>query len=221
MESNTAPSLNYNKRHSTMPLYITSTRDKRMLPWSKILSQHCSWCCFVSLGLTKQLSWGNYTEAERRVCVSTQWNKSLCFYFSSRQLLHSAASMSFCMTQRPSIPKGHKFWQLCFLLAVSVKTLDFYFDPSEENQSFWRKPRRQAYTDNRCSFDFFLFFGRQQMPHPTVTLLALKTNILLGFPSYYLRQIPFSVSSGSAVVSPYVNANIADFLPSNQHMTEL
>lgn len=125
-------------------------------------------------------------------------SKSLWFYFSSRQLLHSAASMSFCMTQRSLIPKGHKFWQLCFLLllcfllAVSVKTLDFYFDASEENQPFWRKTRRQVSTDNHCSFDFFLLFGRQQMPHPTVTLLPLTTNILQGFPFLLVQALQWS-----------------------------
>lgn len=90
-------------------------------------------------------------------------NKSLWLYFSSRELLHSALSISLCMTQWSLIPKEHKIWQFyflflpCFLLAVTVKVLDFFFDPSEENQSFCRKTSRELSSDNHCSFDFSYF----------------------------------------------------------------
>lgn len=80
-------------------------------------------------------SHGEITQKQQKRCLC--WpcqrgeNKSLWLYFSSRELLHSAVSMSLCMTQWSLIPKGHKVWQFyflflpCFLLAVTMKILDF------------------------------------------------------------------------------------------------
>lgn len=150
--------------------------------------------CFTVPDHSALMERSHWSSREECVCWPCEWedSKSLWFYFSSRELLHSAASVSLCMTQWSLIPKGYKIWQLyflllpCFLLAVSVKILDFFFDPPEENRSFWRKTSRELSTDNHCSFDFFLLFRRQQMPHSTVTLLVLTPRILQGFSFYYL-----------------------------------